>query len=93
MLTARSPTGEEITTRARVVELSDGRLGMWSEDIVPDRQAVRVRAEGPDSPGLAGTVDVVRSGRSFNEARTKLRRKYGRRARVSHLDAVLLLRT
>jgi hypothetical protein len=93
VLTTRSPSGESVTTRARLVALSDGRLGLWAaDDVVTDGQEVQVRVERPDSPELAGTVDVVRSGRSFDEARAKMRSKYGWRARLPGHDAVILFR-
>ncbi len=83
----------DATTRARVVRLSDGGIALWpDDDVVVDGQAVSVRAERPDSPALRGTAAVVRSGRAFDEARVKLRKKYGWRARFSHPDAVVVVR-
>ena len=86
-------TVDGVSARARVVPLSDGRLALCpADDIVTDGQSVTVRAVRPDSPELTATAAVVRSGRAFDETRAKIRRKYGRRSRASHLEAVVLLR-
>lgn len=84
------------TTRARVVALSDGRIALWPADdavadVVADGQALTVRADRPGSAAVPGTAAVVRSGRAFDEARAKLRKKYGWRARLSPPGAILLL--
>ncbi len=86
-------TVADATTRARLVPLSDGRLGLWpADDIDADGREVAVRPERPDSPAVNGSAVVVRSGRYFDEARAKGRRKYGRRARLNRTDAVVLVR-
>lgn len=82
----------DTTTRARLVSLSDDRLGLWTaDDVDADGRAVTLRAEGADSPAVTGTAQVVRSGRAFDETCAKLRRKYGRRVRPSHIEAVVLV--
>jgi hypothetical protein len=93
------PVGDPVTTRARLVPLSDGRLGLWpAADVVSDGETVSLRRGGPDAPGSAGspvvtgTAAVVRSGRGFEETRAKLRRKYGWRARLSRTDALVVVR-
>jgi hypothetical protein len=81
------------STRARLVPLSDGRLGLWPvPDLDVDGLAVTLRSDRSDSPAHRGTADIVRSGRAFDEARAKLRRKYGWRGRLSGSDAVVLVR-
>ena len=86
-------TVDDVSTKARVVQLSDDRLGLWTTgDIVTDGQAVTLRADRADSPGLTATAQVVRSGRAFDETRAKIRRKYGHRSRPSHIESVVLVR-
>ncbi len=90
-------TVADATTRARVVPLSDGRLGLCpaddpADDLAADGQAVTLRTEVPDSTAYAGTATVVRSGRAFDETRAKLRRKYGWRDRFSPTEVVVLVR-
>lgn len=83
----------ETTTRARVVGLSDGRIALWpADDVVEHDQALSVRADRPDPPALSGVAAVVRSGRAFDEARAKLRKKYGWRARFSHPETIVVSR-
>ena len=86
-------TVADATTRARLVPLSDGRLG-----VCPDDGHRRGRAGGHPPPGVAGspavggTATAVRSGRAYEETRAKVRRKYGWRGRLSSTDAVLIVR-
>jgi hypothetical protein len=93
VLATRPPSGDPATTRARLVPLSDGRIGLWPEyDVVADGQAVTVCAEHVGSPELAGTAEVVRSGRAYDESRVRIRRKYGWRGRLARTDPVVLVR-
>jgi hypothetical protein len=87
-------TVADATTQARLVPLSDGRLGLCpADEIDADGQEVTLRPDRPDSPAVHGTAAVVRSGRAFDETRSKIRRKYGwRGGRLSSTDAVLLVR-
>jgi hypothetical protein len=86
-------TVADVTTRARLVQLSDGRLGLWpADDIKADGQPVTLRPDRPDSPAVSGSADVVRSGRYFDEALARGRRKYGRRARLGHTEELVLVR-
>jgi hypothetical protein len=92
VVSTRPVAGEPETTRARVIALSDGRLGFWMVGEIKDGQAVAVRPERSDAPEVRGTAEVVRSGRWFDEVVGKARRKYGLRARVGHIDTVVLVR-
>ena len=93
VISTHADTGEPLSGRARVVPLSDGRLGLWvAVDLEADGQVVTVRAERTDAAELHGTAHLVRSGRAFDEARAKLRKKYGWRARLSRPDELLLVR-
>jgi hypothetical protein len=84
-------TVADATTRARLVPLSDGRLGLSpSEDIDADGQAVTLGVDDASSPAVRGTADVVRSGRAFDETRAKIRRKYGWRGRLKSTAVVLV---
>ncbi len=92
VISTRVASGESVSGRARVVPLSDGRLGLWSADVlVADGQPIAVRSEHTDAE-LRGTVELVRSGRAYDETRAKLRRKYGLRGRLRQGDSVLLVR-
>jgi hypothetical protein len=93
VLATRPRSGDSATTRARLVPLSDGRIGLWPEyDVVADGQDITVCAEHVDSPELAGTAEVVRSGRAYDESRVRIRRKYGWRGRLARTDPVVLVR-
>jgi hypothetical protein len=83
----------DATSRARLVPLSDGRLGVCpaGSDLAADGRAVSLRPEEPGSPAADGTATVVRSGRAYDETRAKVRRKYGWRGRLSTTDAVLII--
>ena len=92
VISTQAGTGESASGRARVVPLSDGRLGLWvADDLDLDGQVVTVRAERAEVADLHGTAQVVRSGRAFDEATAKLRRKYGWRARLAHPDTIVVL--
>ena len=85
-------TVADASTRARLVLLSDGRLGVCPDDDVDaDGQAVTLRADGAGSPVVGGAATVVRSGRAYDETRAKFRRKYGWRGRLSSTAAIVLV--
>ena len=103
-VTTFTGSGEAVSTPTRVVPLSDGRLGCWTATgagtttRLRDDPRVRVRAcdargrPRPGAPDLAGTAEVVRSGRLFDEVRAEVRAKYGRLAGVSRRLAELRAR-
>jgi uncharacterized protein len=83
-LTPQPTSPESASSVARVVPLSDGRIGLWTTtELAVDRQAVAVQAcdrrgvANADAPALPGSAEVVRSGRLFDEVQAKVRRKYG----------------
>ena len=93
VISTHADTGESVSGRARVVPLSDGRLALWvADDLEADGRTVTVRAGRTDVAELHGTAQLVRSGRAFDEARAKLRKKYGWRARLSRPDELLVVR-
>ncbi len=84
----------DATSRARLVPLSDGRLGVCpaGSELAADGRAVTLRPDESGSPAVDGTATVVRSGRAYDETRAKVRRKYGWRGRLTSTDAVLIVR-
>lgn len=82
----------DATSRARLVPLSDGRLGVCPADrLDADGQTVTLCPDKPGSSTVNGEATVVRSGRAYDETRAKVRRKYGWRGRLSTTDAVLIV--
>ena len=84
-LTTFRRSGEPVTTPARVVPVSDGRLGLctaMTEPLARDRRVqvepcdVRGRTQETTSP-VDGRAEVVRSGALFDEVHGRVREKYG----------------
>ena len=96
-LTTLDARGGEITSPVWVVLLSDGRLGLPAREGAEPR--VRVQACDPrgrpleDAEARAGRAEQVRSGGLFEEARGRLREKYGWRARLGsrRADTIVLV--
>lgn len=72
-----------------VVRLGDGRLACPTTGAVDGPVTVRVEGSSP----AEGVADVVRSGRTFDEAHGRLRLKYGVRWRLDQARRRLVRRT
>lgn len=84
-LTTFRRSGEPVTTPARVVQVSDGRLGFctaMTERLAHDQRVqlepcdLRGRTQETTSP-VDGRAEVVRSGALFDEVHGRVREKYG----------------
>ena len=87
--------GEPVSTPTWVVPVSDGRVGFWTamgtgktkrlkNDPRVTLQASDVRGRPkPGSPVVAGTAELVQSGRLFDEVQAQVREKYGVMTTVS----------
>jgi uncharacterized protein len=111
-------SGVPVSTPTWVVPVSDGRVGFWtamgSGKTKRLRHDPRVTVQGsdvrgrpkPGSPVVAGTAEMVQSGRLFDEVQAKVRAKYGvmttisralgslamRRKGLTYADTVVLIR-
>ncbi|MCW2795133.1 PPOX class F420-dependent oxidoreductase [Nocardioides sp.] len=102
-LTTYRRSGATVTTPVWVVPVSDGRLGhvtaMGSGKTQRLRRDPRVTVQPANGRGAtrsatsarAGTAEMVRSGRLFDEVRREVRRKYGIQDRVAGLLSRLRL--
>jgi PPOX class probable F420-dependent enzyme len=96
-LTTYRRSGEPVSTPVWVVQISDGRLGIWtaadSGKVKRLRNDSRVTAQASDLRGrvragttpLNGTAEEVRSGRWYDEVHRRLDEKYGLLARATKL--------
>ena len=97
-------SGEAVSTPTWVVPLSDGRIGFWTAMGSGKTKRLRhdprvmvrpcdVRGRPRDGSVLAaGTAEMVRSGRLFDEVQAGIRAKYGRMTTVSRVLTVLAMR-
>ena len=97
-------TGEAVSTPTWVVPVSDGRIGFWTamgtgktkrlrHDPRVTVQPCDVRGRPREgSPVVAGTAEMVQSGRLFDEVHAKVRAKYGLMTKVSKALGALPMR-
>jgi PPOX class probable F420-dependent enzyme len=97
-------SGEAVSTPTWVVPVSDGRIGFWTAmgsgktkrlrndpRVTVQASDVRGRAKS-GSPVVAGTAEMVQSGRLFDEVHAKVRAKYGLMTKVSKALGALPMR-
>jgi PPOX class probable F420-dependent enzyme len=87
--------GEPVSTPVWVVPVSDGRIGFWTamgtgktKRLAHDPRVLVQPSHRTGEPRegtapLAGTAELVRSGRLFDEVQARVRAKYGVLATVS----------
>ena len=97
-------SGEAVSTPTWVVPVSDGRIGFWTamgtgktkrlrHDPRVTVQPCDVRGRPREgSPVVAGTAEMVQSGRLFDEVHAKVRAKYGLMTKVSKALGALPMR-
>lgn len=118
-LTTHRKTGQPVTSPVWVVPVSDGRVGFWTAMGTGKTQRLkndtRVTVQPCDMRGrlkegtsaVAGTAEMVQSGRLFDEVHAKVHEKYGvmttitgtlarlgplRRKGLTYADTVVLVR-
>lgn len=95
--TTYKKSGEAVSTPVWVVPVSDGRIGFWTAMGTGKtkrlRNDPRIAAQPSDTRGrvkdgtspVAGTAEMVQSGRLFDEVQAKVREKYGVITKISRL--------
>lgn len=103
-LTTYRKSGEAVATPVWVVGLSDGRLGVWtatdSGKVKRLRNDPRVMVQPSHVRGslkegttaVAGTAELVLSGRMYDEVQGRVDKKYGLPARITRLSGRLMRR-
>ena len=97
-------SGDPVSTPVWVVPVSDGRIGFWTATgtgktkrlrndprVTVQPCDVRGRVRAGTEPS-AGTAEMVRSGRLFDEVQGRIRRKYGLTAALGRTLGRLLRR-